>query len=512
MDSNNDGVGDINGLISRLDYLKKLGVDGVWLSPIYESPMKDFGYDVSNYYGIDSVFGTLNDFDRLVNELHARNIKLIMDLVLNHTSDQHPWFIESKSSKQNPKRDWYIWRDPAADGLPPNDWQGDFGGSAWTYEPATNQYYLHSFLEQQPDLNWANPEVQMAIQQVMRFWYGRGVDGFRVDAILFSSKNLDIKQTLYRQKAHEKDVLAQDFAAAFNRGADQHLREYIEVLSSTTKEFRDRCLFLEAYPDPGREDPLGYVGLYDYFDNTVDQVFYFGMLNAADGWDAQKFKYHIHTFQHALKPESTPAYVLGNHDRPRIASRIGVNAARTAAMALLTLPGTKFIYYGDEIGMVNANIPTDQLKDPSNINRDMVRTPMQWTAGEYAGFSDSQPWLPVNPNYSQLNVEYETQDERSILALYCKLLALRVEFPVLMEGRYELEEVAHPRIFSYKRILSDKSMLIIINFSPKSVMFDTARSSGVLRLSSYLDIDEKVVQLSSVQLRPNEGWIVELKD
>ena len=271
-DSNGDGVGDLGGIVEHLDYLQSLNIDAIWLSPIYRSPMADFGYDVSDYLSIDPVFGTLEDFDRLVTEARARGIKVLMDLIPNHTSDQHPWFTESKASKDNLKRDWYIWKDAKADGSEPNNWQSVFGGPAWTFDEATAQYYMHSFLKEQPDLNWANTAVHEAIQNVIRFWYRRGVDGFRVDAILFTSKDLQFRDNPNPHDV-DKDVLGTEFEKAFSHGVGANLPSYIKVLTDVSQEFKGRCIFLEAHPEQG--NPAGYAHLYDFIDHATAAPFYF---------------------------------------------------------------------------------------------------------------------------------------------------------------------------------------------------------------------------------------------
>ncbi|HUC20821.1 MAG TPA: alpha-amylase family glycosyl hydrolase, partial [Candidatus Polarisedimenticolaceae bacterium] len=285
-DSNGDGIGDLPGITSRLDYLSDLGIDAIWLSPIFESPMADFGYDISDYRRIDPDFGTLEDCEELIRQAHKRNIKVLMDLVPSHTSDQHAWFDESKSSTDNPKRDWYVWKDPKPDGSEPNNWGSVFGGPAWTLDETTSQYYLHSFLKEQPDLNWANPEVQQAIQAVMRFWYEKGIDGFRVDAILFTAKDLDFRDNPERSASKMMAVdagsefIEEELEAAYSYGVGKHLTEYITILSDVTKQYEGRCLFLEAYPD--NYTPQGFADLYKHCDTSVAAFFFFGMIAASE--------------------------------------------------------------------------------------------------------------------------------------------------------------------------------------------------------------------------------------
>jgi alpha-glucosidase len=360
-DSDGDGIGDIKGIQGRLDYLVDLGVTALWLSPIYSSPMADFGYDVSNYYDIDSIFGTLADFDVLITEAHAKKLKVLLDFIPNHTSEQHAWFQESKSSRTNPKRDWYIWKDPKPDGSPPNNWDSVFGGSAWELDETTGQYYMHSFLKDQPDLNWANPEVLAAIQQIMRFWYDRGVDGFRIDAILFTANDQEFRDNPSSKDSGPDSDTVNQAEQMFSHAIGVHLTANLEVLTSVTREYDDRCLIFEAYPD--NTEPAAYLELHEHADSEISSPFYFGLLTAVERWEAKRFEHYLDGFQSRLSPDSFPVYVLGNHDIPRLATRIGLAAARTAAVVLLTLPGTKFIYYGDELGMEDVKIPAKDRQD-----------------------------------------------------------------------------------------------------------------------------------------------------
>jgi alpha-glucosidase len=512
-DSSNDGIGDLKGITSKVDYLSDLGVDAIWLSPIYKSPMADFGYDVADYCDIDPVFGTLEDFDELVTKAHDQNIKVMMDLIPNHTSDQHEWFLESKSSKNNAKRDWYIWKDPKTDGSPPNNWQSVFSGPAWTLDAATGQYYLHSFLGEQPDLNWSNPQVQDAIGDVMRFWYQRGVDGFRVDAILFTSKDLEFRDNPYPRDGGAKDIMTTEFETSFSHGVGENLPKYIEVLTKVSQEFAGRFVILEAYPD--QNDARGYAELYKYFDNTVASAFNFGVLTADEGWVDEKFwkakrlKGYIDAFQTALPEDSIPAYVLGNHDQPRIASRVGEEAAKSAAVLLLTLPGAKFIYYGEELGMKNVKIPKSKQVDPSPVSRDPERTPMLWTADANAGFSSAEPWLPISPDFKTVNVEAQVSDARSILALYRQLTHLNHELPELTHGKYRQLKIEHDEVFGFLRVHDNDSVAVLINFSNSDVNFETNLSGSVL-LSSYIDKGDQEIHLKEMSLRPNEAVIMRL--
>jgi alpha-glucosidase len=390
-DSNGDGVGDLRGIVQRLPYLSDLGVDALWLSPIFPSPMADFGYDIADYVDIDPLFGSVADLDALIEAAHARRIKVLLDLVPNHTSDRHPWFVESRSSRDNPKRDWYIWRDPRPEGGPPTNWMSEFGGSAWEYDPLTRQCYYHAFLKQQPDLNWRNPKVRSAIHDVMRFWLRRGIDGFRVDVIWHL-----IKDDQFRDNPLNLD---------FREGLPPHRRliplytadrpEVHDVISQMRRaidEFDERVLIGEIYLPIER-----LVAYYGVDLSGTHLPFNFALLNAP--WNARHIARLIDEYEAALPHGGWPNWVLGNHDRSRIASRIGREQIRVAAMLLLTLRGTPTIYYGEEIGMAQVSIPPERVQDPFEKNvpglgRDGCRTPMEWSSEPHAGFSTVDSWLP----------------------------------------------------------------------------------------------------------------------
>src|ERR1700754_2107852 len=423
-DSNGDGVGDIRGIIERLPYVSALGVDAIWLSPIFPSPMADFGYDISDYVGIDPLFGAMADFDALVSAAHAAGLKIILDLVPNHTSDQHPWFIESRSSRDNPKRDWYLWRDPKQGGGEPNNWLSEFGGSAWSFDETTGQYYYHAFLAQQPDLNWRNHEVRAAIYDAMRFWLRKGVDGFRVDVIWHLIKDAEFRDNppnpYYRdgRPPHEK-ILTQ-------YSTDQpEVHEVVAEMRRVTDEFEGRVLIGEIY--------LPLQRLVAYYGNDLagaQMPFNFALLSTL--WSARSVEKIIAEYEAALPQGAWPNWVLGNHDRPRVASRVGRDQARVAAMLLLTLRGTPTLYYGDEIGMVDVPIPHQRVQDPFEKNvpgmglgRDPCRTPMQWNGTSNAGFSVADPWLPISDDYQVVNVQAADDDPTSILTLNRKLIELR---------------------------------------------------------------------------------------
>jgi alpha-glucosidase len=501
-DSNGDGVGDLEGIIQKLDYLENLGVDAIWLSPIYQSPMADFGYDVSDYQTIDPIFGELETFDRLIAAAHKRNIKVLMDLIANHTSDEHIWFKESRASITSPKRDWYIWKPPRADGGPPNNWQSAFGGTAWKLDPTTGQYYLFSFLSAQPDLNWANPEVRNAIQDIMRFWYGRGVDGFRVDAILFTSKDLSFADSPIGPGS-DQSTLTNAYELAFAHKVGEHIPEYVRVLSEVTKEYPGRCLFLEAYPEYA--GPQGYAKLYDYFDVSVTAMFYFGMLGMLDSWSVGKFNEVVVEFMDALPPHSIPVPVLGNHDIPRLASRVSQQTARAVAVMFLTLPGTKFVYYGEELGMKNVVIPPDERQDPRSNPRDGQRTPMPWSADENAGFTSGRPWLTLNPDYTHRNVEVQMQDSTSFLNLYRHLIGLVRQHSALRLGDFVPLTIADSRVGGFRRDHQQESVVVLINFSDTEVMVAAGNDRATLLLSSYGDTSAGPIDMAQLTLRPYEA-------
>lgn len=506
-DSDADGVGDIKGIIGRLPYLARLGVDAIWLSPIFPSPMTDFGYDISDYTGIDPLFGAMEDFDGLVEAAHSHGLKIILDLVPNHTSDQHPWFVESRSSRDNPKRDWYIWCDAEADGVPPNNWLSEFGGSAWSYDEATGQYYYHAFLAQQPDLNWRNPAVREAVYDVMRFWLRKGVDGFRVDVIWHLIKDAEFRDNppnpFYREgrPPHEK-ILTQ-------YSTDQpEVHEVVAEMRRVTEEFGSRVLIGEIY--------LPLERLVAYYGNDLrgaQMPFNFALISTL--WSARSIEKIIADYEAALPPGAWPNWVLGNHDRPRVASRVGPDQTRVAAMLLLTLRGTPTLYYGDEIGMRQLTIAPDQVRDPFEKNvpgigvgRDGCRTPMQWDATPNAGFSRATPWLPVADDFMHENVVNLDADEGSILNLYRELIRLRKQTPALTSGDYA-PLAAEGDLLLYRRTSGDKSFVIALNLGaePVAVTSTSIGSGSEILLSSFLDRQHESVE-GSLDLRGNEGVII----
>jgi alpha-glucosidase len=467
-DSNGDGLGDLAGIRSRLSYLIELGVDALWISPFYPSPLADFGYDVSDYCGVDPRFGTLDDFDALVAEAHSLGLRVLLDFIPNHCSDQHPWFLAAQQDRQQRQRDWFIWHDGKPGGGLPNNWLSEFGGPAWTWHEATRQYYLHSFLKQQPDLNWRNPELRRAMLDVLRFWLGRGVDGFRVDAI----------HHLFKDAAWRDNPPNPDYRPGM-APRKQVLRRYttdLPEIHGAVREMRavldqsgpDKVLIGEAY--------LPFERLVAYYGEHLDGFhlpFNFHLIHTR--WDAAALRALIAEYELTLPSGAWPNWVLGNHDRSRIATRIGAAQARVAAVLLCTLRGTPTLYYGDEIGMHDVPIAPEQVHDPFEKNvpglglgRDPERTPMQWSAARHAGFSSATPWLPLASDYRQVNVERQQADPASMLSLYRALLTLRRAEPALAIGAYTALDVTPP-LLGYLRTHGDRRFGVLLNTSAQAL-------------------------------------------
>lgn len=513
-DSNGDGIGDINGIISKLDYLNdgtqnSLGIDAIWISPMYKSPMKDYGYDVSDYYQIDPIFGSMDEFNRLIEQAHKRNIKVIMDFIPNHTSDQHLWFKQSRSSKNNPKRSWYMWHDPSPDGSPPNNWISVFGGSAWTLDKKTNQYYLHSFLPEQPDLNWRNPEVVKEMHNVLRFWLDRGVDGFRIDAFnhLFEDQKL-------------RNEPQNPIAASFDLSYNSLLHTYTQQQSELIPTVNNFCKVLSAYGDRFMISEM-YINLDNLikFHKACPHSFHIpSNFNLFMPWrKASKIKSFIDKYDAALSPDGVPNYVLGNHDIERVVTRLGKAQARVGAILLLTLRCMPFIYYGEELGMENTHIPKGKICDPCGRQdplkgRDPERTPMQWDSTPYAGFSTHEPWLPVNHNFGEYNVKSESQNPQSMLNLYRRLIWYRKQSPALLQGTYKSLDIKSRHVFAYMREHKNHKVLVVLNFSHKKHSAKLPRDieSGRVALNTHMVKMGEEISLSDLILRPNEGLVLEL--
>ena len=441
MDADGDGVGDLRGILppDRLDHLVELGIDVVWVSPIFPSPMADFGYDVADYTGIDPLFGTMADFRALLAAVHARGMKLLLDFVPNHSSTAHPWFVESSSSRESPKRDWYLWKDAAPGGGPPTNWMSSSGGPAWRWHEATGQYYLHTFLPEQADLNWRNPAVREAMLGEMRFWFELGVDGFRLDVVYHC-----VKDERWRDDPVNPDFdpdVDPSFAAVrpkYSTDRPGILPLVVEPMRRLAEAYGERLLIGEIYLPMER--------LVDYYGTDADPgvhlPFNFALIFA--DWRAEPLAELIRRYESLLPPGGWPNWVLGNHDQSRIATRVGTDGARLAAMLLLTLRGTPTIYYGDELGMADASIPADRVRDPWELNmpgtgegRDPVRTPMRWDGTAHGGFCPErvEPWLPMGDGVASVNVAAQGDDPNSMLGLHRALLALRRARPVAVARR-----------------------------------------------------------------------------
>ncbi len=503
-DSNGDGIGDLPGIIQRLDHFVSLGIDAIWISPIYPSPMADFGYDVTDYCNVDGVFGNLADFDRLVSEGHRRGLRLILDFVPNHTSSDHPWFIQSRSSRANPKRDWYIWRDAGVEGGVPNNWLSRFGGSAWEWDGGTNQYYYHSFLKEQPDVNWRSPAVKQAMYDVLRFWLDRGVDGFRVDVLW-----LLIKDDQFRDNPVNSGYVPNESSHGrllpLYTANRPEVHAIVAEMRSVMDTYPDRVLIGEIY--------LPIEQLVTYYGHDLKGAhlpFNFQLLETA--WNASSIAHVLQEYEAALPQGAWPNWVLGNHDKKRIASRIGSAQARVAAMLLLTLRGTPTIYYGEELGMKDVPIALEQLQDPAEKNepglglgRDPERTPMPWDGSPLGGFTSGKPWLPLGVDHAHVNVEGLYESRRSILNLYRRLIDLRRDKPALTQGTIDSVSVQGD-ILKYERRQGDQRLIIALNLAhePGSISLP----SGRLLLSTALDRAGEDMGATAL-LRADEGIVIQ---
>jgi alpha-glucosidase len=508
-DSNQDGIGDLKGIFNRLDYLQWLGVNAIWISPIYPSPMKDFGYDISDYTDIHPMFGTMADFDNLLNEAHQRNLKVIMDLVPNHTSDQHPWFLESRSSRDNPKRNWYMWYDPLPNGDPPNNWLGVFGGTAWEWDEKTGQNYYHSFLKEQPDLNWRNREVREAIYGIMRYWFDKGVDGFRIDVLWYLIKDEQLRNNPtnpnYTPNMPDCDQLLPVYST------DQpEVHEILQEMRAVADTYHERLLIGEIFLPVHR-----LVTYYGPSNNGANLPFNFMLISLP--WQAREIASSIDQYESALPGQAWPNWVLGNHDQVRIVSRVGFRQAKVAAMMLLTLRGTPTIYYGDEIGMVDVPIPMDQIKDPQglnmpgkNLSRDPCRTPMQWDSSEYAGFTNIKPWLPLERRYARQNVAVQRKDPYSMLSLYKKLMDLRKNEPSLSIGKF-IPLSSDNQLITYLREAEGyPRFLVLLNLTHRPGYFTSnTPMSGKIEIATAPEL-EGVVVTSPINIGGDEGILIRL--
>lgn len=510
MDASGDGVGDLPGILQRLDYLAGLGVRCLWLSPVYPSPMYDFGYDVTDYQAIDPLFGRLADWDQLVSAVHGKGMKLVMDWVPNHTSHLHPWFVESRRNRDNPKRDWYLWRDGGPDGGPPNNWISFFGGSAWEYDPVSGQYYLHQFTREQPELNYRNPAVLAALLAAMRFWLERGVDGFRVDVIW-----LLLKEAGFRDEPVNPDWDGNNPHQRLHHiyTANQPgVHDIIRAFRALLDQYPERVMIGEIDLPPD--------SLMAYYGRARDECHlptHFGLLHVP--WRAAEVRRLISDYLRRLPAGAWPNWVLGNHDQRRLASRLGQAQARVATLLLLTLPGTPTWYYGDELGLENGLIPPDKVRDPQAVNqpewaeslgRDPGRTPMQWDTSAHAGFSTVEPWLPLSPDHPHRNVATQKQQPGSCLDFFSRLLRLRQQEPALTEGSFRLWNDTNEEILAYSRVWQGKACVMLLNFSAKPHRFEHTElpKPGRKILSTHGDRSHPVTGLEGgLLLEPDEACI-----
>ncbi|WP_413527574.1 glycoside hydrolase family 13 protein [Marinilactibacillus psychrotolerans] len=533
-DSNGDGIGDIQGIIEKLDYLQDLGIDIIWVCPIYQSPNDDNGYDISDYKAILSDFGTMEDFEALLSAVHKRGMKLIMDLVINHTSDEHEWFIESKSSKDNTYRDFYIWKEGADKGIPPNNWASIFGGSAWEYDSDTKEYYLHIFSKKQPDLNWENKEVRNKLYDMVNWWLDKGIDGFRIDAISHIKK----KEGLPDLPNPKGEAFVESFDGHLNqKGIDLFLNEFVE---NTIKKFdaltvgEANGVTVEDAENWANED-TGYFNMIFQFEH----VDLWG--SKGTGLDLRRLKTTLSRWQNALDAKGWNALFIENHDLARVVSVWGNDTSyrKKSAKALATIyffmQGTPFIYQGQEIGMTNVKYENiNDYRDVASRNyyqselakgkaheevmtyiwssgRDNSRTPMQWDSTSYAGFSDNEPWIKVNPNYRKINVEESMKDSDSIYHYYRTMIQLRRKEETFIYGSYVLLEEEHPQVFAYIRKYQNKQFLIVANlFAIETIVnLPSGFKLGEKLLSNYSEKEQSTVSLN---LKAYEAGIYELRE
>jgi alpha-glucosidase len=506
LDTDGDGLGDLAGITARLEYLEWLGVNAVWLSPCYPSPLKELGYDVSDYCNIEPRFGSLKAFDRLLEEAHERDLRVILDWVGNHTSAQHPWFRDSRSSRSSPRRNWYLWRDARPDGSPPNNWISVFGGSVWQWDAATSQYYLHTFLDSQPDLNWREPQVRAAMMAALKFWLDRGVDGFRLDAA-----PLFFKDPQWRDNPPNPDYRAGELPDSTQRPIHTRNQPGIHELFAELRALvdgysGDRILLGEFYV------PFEELATY-YGDATAPELHLPLNLSLTwSKWDADTIARTIAEYQERVADCGWPTTTLDTHDQLRIVARAGIDQARAATMLLLTQRGTPTLYYGDEIGMRGVDIPSEQAVDPqgrrTGRNRDPTRTPMQWSSDMHAGFSTVEPWLPVGVDRETANVSTQSRDAGSLLTLARRLLELRAREPVLQHGAHEPRDTGSG-VVAYCRS-AERRLLVLVNLthSPTSHALHDDGAGRVL-LSTFLDREGERVA-DQVQLRADEGLLIEL--
>jgi alpha-glucosidase len=511
-DASGDGVGDLRGIAARLDYLAWLGVDAIWLTPFYRSPMRDFGYDIADYRDVDPLFGSLADFDLLVGAAHDRGIRVIVDFVPNHTSDQHPWFVESRSSRTGPRRDWYCWRDSAPDRGRPNNWVSMFGGPAWEWDEATGQHYLHMFLREQPDLNWRNPAVKEAMFDNARFWLDRGVDGFRIDVAGMVMKDPEYRDNPLRTDAPPRSWFGSEWMQF------EHLNDTMHPdVFDVWRDFRrlvdehgpgDRVTVAEV----GNRPLERWARWYGANGDGVHMPFGFHLVRL--DWDAAQLRSVIDAVEGVLPAGAWPNWVLGNHDQPRIASWVGPERARLAMMLLLTLRGSPTLYYGDELGMTDVPIPPERAQDPWEGNvagqgRDPERTPMPWDATPNGGFCppDVKPWLPLGPAGIGIDVASQRDDPCSMLALTRELLRLRRENDALAIGSYMPIDAAPDGCFAWIREHDGARIAVVLNLSSAPIDAPLPGRGRIL-ISTGMDRDGRTDEPRTATVAPSEGLVV----
>lgn len=531
-DSNGDGIGDLPGLIEKLDYLENLGIDVIWLSPMYPSPNDDNGYDISDYKGIMSEFGTMDDFDQLLSSIHQRGMKLILDLVVNHTSDEHPWFIESKSSKASAKRDWYIWADPKPDGSEPNNWESIFNGSTWEFDESTKQYYFHLFSKKQPDLNWENPDVRQAVFDMMNWWFEKGIDGFRVDAITHIKKNFEAGDLPIPD--------GKKFAPAFDVDMNQPgIQEWLQEMKDKSLSRYDIMTVGEANgvtPNDAEE----WVGEEKGKFNMIFQFELLGLWSTGDTkFDVKSYKQVLNRWQKQLENVGWNALFIENHDQPRRVSTWGddknywYESATSHATAYFLQQGTPFIYQGQEIGMTNYPFESiesfndvavkteyqivkkeggdvNQLLDKYKMeNRDNARTPMQWNNSINGGFTTGKPWFHVNPNYTEINVKQQLNDKFSILSYYKALIQLKKSDLIYTYGKFNMVDAENEHVFAYTRSFKNNTVLIVANLtnevSELNLPFELDISSVDIKLHNY-----HLNDINLDHIKPYEAFVVEI--
>ena len=541
-DSNGDGVGDLRGIIQKLDYLKELGVDVVWLSPVYKSPNDDNGYDISNYQDIMTEFGTLDDWDEMLDAMHKRDIKLVMDLVVNHTSDEHPWFREARKSRDNPYRDYYIWR-PAEEGKEPNNWAAFFGGSAWQYDELTGEYYFHLFTKKQPDLNWENPKVREEVYSMMEWWLQKGIDGFRMDVINMISKAPGLPDAPVAGNNRYQ------WGGRYFINGPRLMEFLMEMKGRVLSKYDLLTVGETAFVTTGdaimiANEEIGALSMVFQFEHMgLDSASGEDSRRSLRPWKLLDLKAVMSRWQKHLEDRAWNSNYLSNHDQPRAASRFGndrqfrVESAKLLGTFIHMLQGTPYIYQGEEIGMTNVAFDSiedyrdvetlnfykeaveEKGDDPQEIlkilhakSRDNARTPMQWDAGDQAGFTTGTPWIKVNPNYTDINVSQALEDHDSVFYYYRKLIQLRKQHPLIVYGKYDLILPEHEQIYAFTRTMDNERLLVILNFSTESPVFhlpeDISFTTADLLIGNYkVDAPENIHQIT---LRPYEARVYQV--